>query len=83
MKLIDEIKLMNVLKNNIDVGAPSVSIYRVRDSVRMVGFQDFLLFSHTSTEESQVQSNNQEETFIFGSGKFVMEAYNTIIKRNL
>ena len=50
MKLIDEIKLMSVLKNNIDVGSSNVTIFRVRDRVKMVGLQDFLLFSPTSTE---------------------------------
>ena len=65
MKLIDELKVLAVLKSNVDLADSSIYIYRVEDKMRVHGIHDLML----------------PGTYIFSSSKHVMEIYNTISKR--
>ena len=74
MKIIDEIKLLTALKANIDIGGPYLTIYRVRDKMKIVGLQDLLL--------GGMGGDGEEEVFIYGQDKSVLEVYSSIVKRN-
>ena len=66
MKLLDEIKVMTVLKSNIELGTKTLCIFRVEDRRRISSLHELM----------------EPGTYIFSDSKMGMEIYNSIIKKN-